>query len=68
VATRIAATDWKIDRAKEQDAVNGTDTLSEVYAEREALRQRSNDIEVAIRSMTDSDSIYRVRFDTFVLD
>jgi len=48
----ISAIDWKITRATERDAVNGTSTLDDVYAEREALRTTSDAREVAVNAAT----------------
>ena len=47
-ADRIAATDWKVERAKERDALNGTNTLQEIYADRELIRGLSDEAEVAV--------------------
>ena len=47
-AERIAATDWKVERAKERDALNDTNTLQEIYANRELIRELSNEAEVAV--------------------
>ena len=46
-AARIAATDWKVERAKERDALNGTTSLQEIYSERELIRGLSDEAEVA---------------------
>ena len=46
-ADRIAATDWKVERAKERDALNNTTTLQDIYAERELIRGLSDEAEVA---------------------
>jgi hypothetical protein len=46
-AERIAATDWKVERAKERDALNSTNTLQEIYADRELIRGLSDEAEVA---------------------
>ena len=48
---RIAETDWKVDRARERDALNGTTTLQDVYAEREAIRTASDEAETAITAL-----------------
>ena len=47
-AERIAATDWKVERAKERDALNGTTTLQDIYADRELIRGLSDEAEVAV--------------------
>lgn len=54
---RIAATNWKVDRAKERDALNNTATLQDVYAEREAIRVASDEAEAAIADLTTLDEI-----------
>ena len=54
---RIANLNWKVDRARERDALNGTDTLQEVYAEREAIRTASNETEAAIAELASFDEI-----------
>ncbi|MBO6522104.1 hypothetical protein [Thalassospira sp.] len=54
---RIAASDWKVDRARERDALNGTTTLQDVYAEREAIRTASDEAELAILDLTSLDEI-----------
>lgn len=47
---KIEALGWKIERALEQDALNGTTTVSDVYAAREAIRTASNDAETQLDS------------------
>jgi hypothetical protein len=47
-AERIAATDWKVERAKERDALNSTTTLNDVYVERELIRGLSDEAEQAV--------------------
>lgn len=49
---KISEMDWKITRATERDAVNGTNTLADVYAEREAIRTASDAKEVEINAAT----------------
>lgn len=44
----IESTKWKLERALERDAVNGTTEVNAVYAEREAIRQASNEQEARI--------------------
>ena len=64
---RIENLAWKIERATEQDALNGTTTLNDVYAEREAIRAKSNEIEAAIDAETDDLTVFTmgtvVKFD-----
>ena len=54
---RIAATDWKVERARERDVLNGTTVLQEVYAEREAIRGASDEAELAILDLATLDEI-----------
>ena len=56
-AQRIANLDWKVERARERDALNGTKTLQEVYAEREIIRRASNEAEAAIAKLTSQEEI-----------
>jgi hypothetical protein len=51
-ASRIQALAWKIERATEQDALNGTSTINAVYAEREAIRVASNVAQASINAAT----------------
>ncbi len=50
-AERIAATDWKVERARERDALNGTTILQDVYAERELIRVASDEAETAVAGL-----------------
>ena len=50
-AKRIANLDWKVERARERDALNGTTTLQEVYTERELIRLASDEAEAAIANL-----------------
>ncbi len=54
---RIAATDWKVQRAQERDTLNGTTTLQDVYAEREAIRSASDEAETAIAALATMEEI-----------
>ena len=56
-AQRIANLDWKVERARERDALNGTKTLQDVYAEREVIRLASNEAEAAIAKLTSQEEI-----------
>ena len=56
-AQRIANLDWKVERARERDALNGTKTLQEVYAEREVIRLASNQAEAAIAKLASQQEI-----------
>jgi hypothetical protein len=47
-AERIADMDWKVERAKERDALNDTNTLQDIYADRELIRRLSDEAEVAV--------------------
>ena len=64
---RIEDLAWKIEKATEQDAVNGTTTINDVYAEREAIRAKSNEIEADIDAETDDLTLFTmgtvVKFD-----
>tara|TARA_B100001287_G_scaffold178097_1_gene150172 strand:- start:392 stop:883 length:492 start_codon:yes stop_codon:yes gene_type:complete len=64
---RIEDLAWKIEKATEQDALNGTTTLNDVYAEREAIRAKSNAIEADIDAETDDLTVFTmgtvVKFD-----
>jgi len=65
--SRIEDLAWKIEKATEQDALNSTTTINAVYAEREAIRVKSNEIEAAIDAETDDLTVYTmgtvVKFD-----
>lgn len=50
-AKRIANLDWKVERARERDALNGTTSLQDVYTERELIRLASDEAETAIASL-----------------
>jgi hypothetical protein len=56
-AQRIATLDWKVERARERDALNGSKTLQDVYAEREVIRQASNKAEAAIAKLASQEEI-----------
>ena len=56
----IEALDWKIQRATELDAINGTNTFADVYADREAIRKWSNDTETSLDSLLTTEEIYAV--------
>ena len=56
-AQRIATLDWKVERARERDALNGTKSLQEVYAEREVIRLASNGAEAAIAKLASQEDI-----------
>lgn len=56
-AQRIANLDWKVERARERDVLNGTKTLQEVYAEREVIRLASNEAEAAIAKLASQEEI-----------
>jgi hypothetical protein len=48
---------WKVDRALERDALNGTTTVNDVYAQREAIRQASNAHEAKIMACTTEEAL-----------
>ena len=56
-AERIAATDWKVERAKERDSLNGTTTLQDIYTQREVIRQESDEAEQAALQLETLDEI-----------
>ncbi len=51
-ARQIEALAWKVERATEVDAVNDSNTLADVYAERAAIRAASNAHEEALDDIT----------------
>ena len=61
---KIEATAWKIERATEVDAADGTNTLATVYAERAAIRAASNAAEAEVNALTTDDDLmsYRISF------
>jgi len=61
---QIEASTWKIERATEADAVNGTSTLATVYAERAAIRAASNAAEVEVAALTTEADVmaYKIGF------
>ncbi len=50
--SKIESVAWKIERATEHDAINGTTTLLDVYSEREAFRVAGNAAEANILAGT----------------
>jgi hypothetical protein len=61
---QIEATAWKIERATEVDAADGTTTLATVYAERAAIRAASNAAEAEVNALTTENDLmsYRISF------
>lgn len=62
---KIEAVGWKVERARERDLLNGNnDAMTEVAAEREAIRQASNDLEELIQSLTSVEEVlnYDIEF------
>ena len=51
-ASKIEATNWKVERATEVDAATGSSTLAAVYAERAAIRAASGVKEAALDAIT----------------
>ena len=53
-ADRIAATDWRLERARERAALGkeNPETEADVLAEREQIRQASNAAEAAVIALT----------------
>lgn len=58
--SKIEELGWKVERATEQDAINQTNTLADVYAEREAIRVASNAAEAEIDSLSTFEDIQAV--------
>jgi hypothetical protein len=56
-AERIADTDWKVERTKERDALNSTNTVQDIYAERELIRGLSDEVEKAVTAMKGMEDI-----------
>ena len=56
-ARKIEALAWKIERATEVDATDGTTTLADVYAERAAVRAASNAHEDALAAITTQEAL-----------
>ena len=54
---RIAKLDWKVERAKERDALNSTTSVKDVFAAREAIRAASDAAELAIADLTTPEEI-----------
>ena len=54
---RIAALNWKTDRARERDFLNGTKKLREIYAEREAIREASDQAEADVAALNTLEEI-----------
>jgi len=56
-AQRIRALDWKVERAKERDALNTSNTLESVLLEREAIRVASNEAEKAVNALATTNEV-----------
>lgn len=58
-AERIAATDWRLERARERAAqgLENPETEADVLAEREAIRQASNAAESAVMSLSSVEEV-----------
>ena len=59
----IAATDWKLDRARDTGADN-----TDILAERQALRDKSNVVEAAIDDCKDETDIQNFRYEGETLE
>ncbi len=55
---------WKVDKAREQDELNGTSTLAAVLQSREDIRILSNTKEDLVNTMTDVEAIRATRLET----
>jgi hypothetical protein len=56
-ADRIAATDWKVERAKERDALNGVNNVHYIYADRELIQVASDEAETAVAGLESLEEI-----------
>ena len=59
----IAATDWKLDRARDTGADN-----TDILAERQSLRDKSNDLEDVIDTLKDEDEMLEFRWSDKTLE
>ena len=59
----IAATDWKLDKARDTGADN-----TDILAERQALRDKSNDLEDVIDTLKDEDEMLEFRWSDKTLE
>ena len=59
----IAATDWKLDRARDTGADN-----TSILAERQALRDKSNVLEDAIDALKDEDELFEFKWSDTTLE
>jgi len=57
---RIESTDWKVERAKERDALHGTETLMDVLQEREEIRLASDRFEEKVLGAKDKTELESV--------
>ncbi len=56
---RIRLLDWRLERAREREALNieGYETVTDIYEIRESIRQRSNQLEVELMQLDDIDAV-----------
>ena len=59
----IAATDWKLDKARDTGADN-----TDILAERQSLRDKSNDLEDVIDTLKDEDEMLEFRWSDKTLE
>ncbi len=63
VTEQIEALTWRIERAKERDALGASgETLNDVLTERESLRRAGNRIEAEINALSTIDEVNAVQF------
>ncbi|WP_072281636.1 hypothetical protein [Rappaport israeli] len=66
---RIEALAWRIERAKERDLIGAEgETIAEVYAEREAIRQASARAEADLMTLTEAEKISAFTWDVLEQD
>lgn len=59
----IEATDWRIERAKEREAIGAEgETLTDVYSQRETYRRAGNRAEKEIQALDNAESIQSYQF------
>jgi len=57
-AARIVATGWQVERAKERDLLNSTNTLLTVLTAREAIRAAGNAAEANVSTLITVDAVH----------
>lgn len=66
--TKIAALDWKLERAREREDASweSLEAVNEVLAERESIRRSSDAAEVAVNGLTNLDDILNFQWEVSV--